>query len=132
MYKKINNHIYKNIISYPSHVNFQSLVRNAILDILDNGEQDTILDDFTLMPNWGYSFHASSIDGEEIDWDNIDDHSETRIADSIVNNNFTQGNLCVTKWFFYSIDTVDITVDDGIYEGIITVNDMECSFTYIE
>ena len=84
------------------------------------------------MPNWGYSFHASSIDGEEIDWDNIDDHSETRIADSIVNNNFTQGNLCVTKWFFYSIDTVDITVDDGIYEGIIPVNDMECSFTYIK
>lgn len=104
-------------------------IRNAILD---NGEQYTILDDFTLMPNWGYSFHASSIDGEEIDWYDIDGRSQEHIADCIVNDNCVQGDLCVTKYFIYSIDTEDITVDDGIYEGIITVNDMECDFRYIE
>lgn len=88
--------------------------------------------DFNNVPDWELNAYSLTIDGEEADWSNLDDVSKEHIVNLILDDECRQGEVCMTESLSYNIDTDDISVENGVYEGAITINGSECEFTYNE
>lgn len=98
--------------------------------ILENGDDYGVSNDFNDTPDWELNAYSLTLDGEEIEWDNLDDFSKEHIINLILDDECRQGEVCMTESLSYSIDTDDISVENGVFEGCITINDVDCEFTY--
>lgn len=98
--------------------------------ILENGDDYGIANDFNDVPDWELNAYSLTLDGEEADWSNLDDVSKEHIVNLILDDECKQGDICMTESLSYSIDTDDISVENGVFEGCITINDVDCKFTY--
>lgn len=98
--------------------------------MLENGDDYGVSNDFNDVPDWEFNYLDLTLDGEEADWNNLDDASKEHIVNCVLEDNCKQGEVCMIESLSYCIDTDDITVDDGLFEGCITINDIDCEFTY--
>ena len=98
--------------------------------ILENSDDYGMSNDFNNVPDWELNAYSLTIDGEEADWSNLDDVSKEHIVNLILDDECRQGEVCMTESLSYIIDTDAISVEDGLYEGTITINSVECEFTY--
>ncbi len=98
--------------------------------MLENGDDYGVSNDFNDVPDWEFNYLDLTLDGEEADWNNLDDASKEHIVNCVLEDNCKQGEVCMIESLSYCIDTDDITVDDDLFEGCITINDIDCEFTY--
>jgi hypothetical protein len=98
--------------------------------MLENGDDYGVSNDFNDVPDWEFNYLDLTLDGEEADWSNLDDVSKEHIVNCVLEDNCKQGEVCMTESLSYSIDTDVISVEDGVFEGCITINSEECEFTY--
>lgn len=100
--------------------------------MLENGDDYGVSNDFNDVPDWEFNYLDLTLDGEEADWSNLDDVSKEHIVNCVLEDNCKQGEVYMTESLSYSIDTDAISVEDGVFEGTITINGAECEFTYNE
>lgn len=101
-------------------------VRESIEQAILQGE--TYGDIFGDGPAWGFSFEGT-LEGEDIDWDDLSEVSQEHIVHGILEDEWRQGEICESQCMNLTVSDFELS-DDGYITGKITLDDDTCAFEY--
>lgn len=109
----------------PAHC-LRDHVREHIEQNVLNGE--TYGDIFGDGPTWEFSFEGT-LEGEDIDWNDLSEVSQEHIVHGILENEWRQGEISEYQYMNLTVSDFELS-DDGYITGKITLDDETCAFEY--
>ena len=109
----------------PAHC-LRDHVREHIEQTVLNG--DTTGDIFGDGPTWEFWFKGT-LEGEDIDWDDLSEASQEHIVHGILEDECRQGEISEYQCMNLTVSDFEFS-DDGYITGKITLDDETCAFEY--